>query len=120
MLQEALEQSMDIGILGTLGLYSLSTVAYVCFLFMQKKGMHRYGVWLLLAAFVVHSLSVHRPSTEPQGGEVTRGTDDEKGKRRKDEDRGRNDRRERGDRDKRRRDDDSKSRDDKPHKRHKS
>ena len=58
MLQEALEQSMDIGILGTLGLYSLSTVAYVCFLFMQKKGMHRYGVWLLLAGFVVHSLSI--------------------------------------------------------------
>jgi len=49
---------MDIGILGTLGLYSLSTVAYVGFLFMQKKDMHRYGMWLLLAGFGVHSLSI--------------------------------------------------------------
>jgi ABC-type transport system involved in cytochrome c biogenesis permease subunit len=37
MLQEALEQSMDIGILGTLGLYSLSTVAYVVFSSCRKR-----------------------------------------------------------------------------------
>ena len=49
---------MDIGILGTLGLYSLSTVAYIAFLFMQKKAMHRYGVWLLSAGLAVHTLSI--------------------------------------------------------------
>jgi cytochrome c-type biogenesis protein CcsB len=58
MLQEALEKSMDIGILGTLGLYALSTVAYITFLFMQKKKIHRYGVWLLSAGFTIHSLSI--------------------------------------------------------------
>ena len=49
---------MDIGILGTLGFYALSTAAYIAFLFMQKQALHRYGVWLLSAGFVVHTLSI--------------------------------------------------------------
>jgi cytochrome c-type biogenesis protein CcsB len=49
---------MDIGILGTLGLYTLSTVAYIAFLFMQQKPMHRWGVWLLSAGFAVHTLAI--------------------------------------------------------------
>jgi cytochrome c-type biogenesis protein CcsB len=49
---------MDIGILGTLGLYALSTVAYIAFLFMQKKAMQLYGVWLLSAGWAVHTLSI--------------------------------------------------------------
>mgnify|MGYP000551379987 FL=1 len=47
---------MDIGILGTLGLYALSTVAYVAFLFTQKKKLHHYGVWLLSAGCLIHTL----------------------------------------------------------------
>lgn len=49
---------MDIGILGTLALYSLSMATYIAFLFMQKKTMYRHGVWLLSAGFVVHTLSI--------------------------------------------------------------
>ncbi|MGD9332979.1 MAG: c-type cytochrome biogenesis protein CcsB [Desulfobacterales bacterium] len=49
---------MDIGTLGTLGLYSLSTVAYIAYLFVQKKALQRYGLWLLSAGFIVHTLSI--------------------------------------------------------------
>ena len=49
---------MNIGILGTLALYSLSMATYITFLFMQKKTMYRHGVWLLSAGFVVHTLSI--------------------------------------------------------------
>jgi cytochrome c-type biogenesis protein CcsB len=49
---------MEIGILGTLTLYALSTATYVTFLFLQKKSMYRHGVWLLSAGFVLHTLSI--------------------------------------------------------------
>lgn len=49
---------MDIGTLGTLGLYSLSTVAYITYLFMQKKTVQRYGMGLLSAGFILHTLFI--------------------------------------------------------------
>ena len=49
---------MEIGILGTLALYALSTATYVSYLFIQKQTMYRHGVWLLSAGFVVHTLSI--------------------------------------------------------------
>jgi cytochrome c-type biogenesis protein CcsB len=55
---EAQDFFMTIGILGTLGLYALSTAAYLAFLFIQKKALHRWGVGLLSAGFGVHTLVI--------------------------------------------------------------
>lgn len=49
---------MNFAIALTVGLYLISAVCYLSYLFYQKEHMQRYGYWLLLAGFVIHSLHI--------------------------------------------------------------